>query len=312
MPVDPQAQALLDQIAAMETPEIPTLAVPEARQSLATLATLQGEPVAIAAVEERSLPGPLGPIPVRIYRPIQGARLPALVYFHGGGWVLGGLDTHDGICRALAQGAGCVVVSVDYRLAPEHKFPAAAEDAYAAARWVAANAATLDVDAARIAVGGDSAGGNLAAVVSLMARDRGGPGLCYQLLIYPVTDAPRDNASYRENATGYLLTRDAMQWFWQHYARGEADRRNPYAAPLQAQDLRGLPPALVLTAEYDPLRDEGEAYAARLRDAGVSVELVRYDGMIHSFLQMTGVLDQAKRAVHRVTDALRAALAHGR
>jgi acetyl esterase len=220
--------------------------------------------------------------------------------------VIGSIETHDGLCRQLANAAGCIVVSVDYRLAPEHPYPAAAEDAYAATRWVVDNARSFGGDPSRVAVGGDSAGGNLTAVVSLMARDRGGPPLVQQLLIYPVTDAPTDKGSYRSNAEGYFLTADMMQWFWRHYT-GEAGSAEPYACPLRAKSLAGLPPALVVTAEFDPLRDEGEVYAARLREAGVPVHLSRYDGMIHGFFAMSAFLDRARAAVAEAAEALRGA-----
>ena len=312
MSLDPQARALLDQANAMGMPPLHTMSVPEARASLAAMASLQGEPQSVAQIVDRHAPGPAGDVPVRLYTPAGQAPFPALVYYHGGGWVLGGLDTHDGVCRQMASSAGCLVLSVDYRLAPEHKFPAAAEDAYAALQWVATNADGLGVDPARIAIGGDSAGGNLAAVVALMARDRGTPAVAFQLLVYPVTDSACDTASYRDNADGYFLTKDAMLWFWNHYTRDAADRRNPYAAPLKAQDLRGLPPALVMTAEFDPLRDEGEAYAARLREAGVPVQLTRYHGMIHGFFGMSALLDQAKEAIQEATTALRTAFKRAR
>ena len=207
------------------------------------------------------IPGPDGPLGVRIYAPDAAAPLPVLVYFHGGGWVLGNLDTSDAQCRSLTNAIGCVTVSVDYRLAPEARFPAAVEDCYAATRWVADNASELGCDSKRVAVGGTSAGANLAAVVPLMARDRGHPSLAYQVLVYPITDGSMDTSSYRENAEGYFLTAGAMAWFWKHYINDDRDRSHPYAAPLNAADLSGLPPALVITAEYDPLRDEGEAYA---------------------------------------------------
>ncbi len=232
-----------------------------------------------------------------------------LVFFHGGGWVIGDLETPDGTCRALANRAGCVVVSVDYRLAPENKFPAAPQDTYAATQWVAANAASIHVDPARIAVGGDSAGGNLAAVTAQMARDRGGPRLVFQLLVYPVIDGACDTASYRDNAEGYLLTKDMMRWFWNHYVRDAEDLFNPIASPLRARSLKGLPPALVQTAEFDPLRDEGEAYAAQLKQAGVPVRLTRYNGMIHGFFGMASVMDRAKTAIDEAGAALRSAFA---
>jgi acetyl esterase len=310
MPLDPQARALLDQMASMGMPPFEKLPVPEARASIAALAAASGEPETVDRVDNRTVPGPAGEIPVRVYAPAGQQPLPVLVYFHGGGWVIGNLDTHDGTCRQLANAAGCMVVAVDYRLAPEHPFPAAPEDAYAVTRWVAANAAALGADPGRVAVGGDSAGGNLSAVVSLMARDRGGPSLAHQLLIYPATDAPGDaRASYRDNAEGYFLTAAGMHWFWNHYHRGDVGVRDPYACPIRARDLANLPPALVITAEYDPLRDEGEEYAARLRDAGVPVTLSRYDGMIHGFFGMAGLLDRARDAVAEAVAALRTAFA---
>ncbi len=307
MPLDPQVQAFLDQVTAMNLPLLNTLSVEEARQTVAVLSEMQGAPDPVASVDNLALPGPAGEIPVRAYTPEQSGPLPVLVYFHGGGWVTGDLETHDGLCRTLANAAGCVVASVDYRLAPEHKFPAAPEDAYAATRWVAENAGQIGGDPQRVAVGGDSAGGNLAAVVALMARDRGGPQLVFQLLIYPATDSACDTVSCRENAEGYLLTLETMRWFWNHYLSSDTDRGNPYAAPLRAPDMRGLPPALVLTAEFDPLRDEGEAYAARLRAAGVPVQFKRYDGMIHGFFGMGALVDQARTAMEEVAAGLQAA-----
>jgi acetyl esterase len=255
------------------------------------------------------IPGPGGEIPVRIYRPSDDDRLPALVYFHGGGWVLGNLDSHDATCRLLTNGAQCVVISVDYRLAPEHKFPAAADDAYAATTWVAENAAPLGIDPRRIAVGGDSAGGNLAAAVTLMAKEQGEPSIAYQVLIYPVTNHSFDTTSYETNAEGYMLTRRSMIWFWNHYLAEPADGQNAYASPLQADDLGGLPPALVITAEFDPLRDEGAAYAERLKQAGVPVKYTDYPGMIHGFFGMSLMLDTAKQAVSDVCGEVRSAFA---
>jgi acetyl esterase len=310
MPLDPQCRALLDEIAPPGAPGLHELPLPELRQSLATMFGVFAGPVPeVARVEDRRIPGPAGEVPVRVYTPAGRAPFPALVYLHGGGWVLGSLESHDATCRALARDVPCVVVAVDYRLAPEHRFPAAAEDAYAAVRQVAARPADFGVDPARLAVGGDSAGGNLSAVVALMARDRGGPRLVHQLLVYPVADGGMDTPSFRENAEGYFLTRDAMVWFWNHYAPDAAARANPYASPLRASDLRGLPPALVQTAEFDPLRDEGEAYAARLREAGVSVTLTRYAGMIHGFVSMPGRIDRARDALAEAVGALRAAFA---
>jgi acetyl esterase len=263
----------------------------------------------VGTVSDRTVPGPSGPVPVRVYAATANDSLPVLVYFHGGGWVIGDLDSYDATCRALTNAAGCVLVSVDYRLAPEHKFPAAAEDCFAALTWVRANAAALGGDARRVAVGGDSAGGNLAAVVAQMSRDRGEPPVALQLLIYPVTDRNFETASYRDNADGYLLTRDAMIWFWNHYLRKDADANSPLASPLKAANLRGLPPAFVLTAEFDPLRDEGEAYAARLREAGVPVTLKRYDGMIHGFVGLSSMFAQGRQAIADAGAALRTAFA---
>jgi acetyl esterase/lipase len=231
------------------------------------------------------------------------------VWFHGGGWVVGDLESADATARHLTVRADCVVVSVDYRLAPETKFPGPAEDCYSATKWVAQNAASINVDPSKIAVGGDSAGGNLAAVISLMARDRGGPPLALQLLVYPVTDRDFSTESYVQNAEGYQLTRDSMIWYWNHYLKSDADVANPYAAPLQAQDLRGLPPALVITAEYDPLRDEGEAYAHRLEAAGVNTTCIRYDGMIHGFFGMATAIDKGKQAIAQASASLKAAFA---
>lgn len=305
MPVDPQAQALLDQLAAANAPPFHALSVEDARKGL--LAVYRGEPEDVAAVENWSIPGPAGDIPIRIYTPAGSGPFPVVVFFHGGGWVLGDLESHDVLCRAVANGADSVVVAVDYRLAPEHKFPAAAEDCYAATVWTAANAASLGADPARLAVLGDSAGGNLAAVVCLMARDRGAPQIAFQVLAYPVTDYVFDSPSYQECADGFLLSRDSMIWFWRHYLPDEASGQNPYASPLREKDLSGLPPAFVLTGEYDPLRSEGDAYAERLREAGVKVQHQSYSGLIHGFLTRPQ-LDRGKAALADVNRALREAL----
>jgi acetyl esterase len=305
MPLDSQAKQLMDQLSASGMPPLEEMGVEGARQAILAMTQMGGDPAAVASVTDRTIPGPAGEIPVRIYTPAGKPPFPVLVYFHGGGWVIGSLESHDGTCRDLANGAGSIVVSVDYRLAPENRFPAAAEDAYAATKWVAENAASIGADAGRVAIGGDSAGGNLTAVVALMARDRGGPRLAFQLLVYPVTDVARDTRSYEENADGYFLTRKAMEWFWGHYLGRPTDGENAYASPLRAASLAGLPPALVITAEFDPLRDEGEAYARRLEEAGVHVRLKRYDGMIHGFFGMGRVLDQGKQAMAEATGHLR-------
>jgi acetyl esterase len=309
MPLDPQAQAFLEQLAAAGAPPLHELSVEEARQVIVQLFGTQGDPEPVGAVQERTIPVAAGEMLTRIYTPSGTGPFPVLVYFHGGGWVIGNLEAYDATCRALTNAAGCMVVAMEYRLAPEHKFPAAPEDCYAATQWVATNAAAIGGDPARIAIGGDSAGGNLTAVVAHMVRDRGGPTLRYQLLVYPVTDYHFDTASYRENAEGYLLTKDAMVWFWNHYLRSAADGNSPLASPLRAGNLRGLPPAMVLTAEFDPLRDEGEAYAARLQEAGVPVTLRHYEGMIHGFFSLGAVFAQGQQAITDAAAGLRGALA---
>jgi acetyl esterase len=261
----------------------------------------------VARVRDLGIEGPGGNVPVRIYEPGDtgtGPR-PAVVYFHGGGWVVGSLDSHDPLCRALANAAGAVVVSVDYRLAPEHAFPAAAEDAYAATAWVTARAAELGVDPERVTVAGDSAGGNLAAAVSLVARDRGGPDIAYQLPIYPVIDHTLDYDSYPENAE-WGPSSEAMGWFWEQYLARDVDAYNPYAAPLWARSLADLPPATVVTAGFDTLRDEGVAYAERLESAGVETTLRHYERMTHGFMSILGEpdLSRAREAVDDVAGDL--------
>lgn len=303
--IDPQAWFILKQLESTGMPPMEMLTPELAR--MADFRLLAGVPEEVQKVENRTIPVAGGEISVRIYSPAGEGPFPALVYYHGGGWVIGNLDTVDVPCRMLANRAGCVVISVDYRLAPEHKFPTAAEDAYAAVEWVAEHAASIGVDPERIAVGGDSAGGNLAAVVALMAREQGGPTLAYQMLIYPVTNHSYDTDSYRNNPEGYFLTKNTMVWFWNHYLGDEQDGQNPYASPLLAKDLSGLPPALVITAGFDPLRDEGEAYAARLKAAGVPVEATRYDGMIHGFFWMPGVLAGAHDGINQAANALKQA-----
>ena len=320
MALDPQAKALLDTMPPM--PDFSTLDLALIRAGMAAGVLGPAEPEAVAKVENRTIPGPAGEIPVRVYTP-QVSRSepkasevheagsgphPGLVYFHGGGFVLCNLDTHDGICRGLANAAGCIVVSIDYRLAPEHPYPAAPEDCYAATQWVAKNGSELGIDVSRLAIGGDSAGGNLTAVTALLARDRGGPALRFQLMIYPVTDCAFDTASYRENGEGYFLTQGMMRWFWEKYLADPKQGGEGYASPLRAADLANLPPGLCITAEYDPLRDEGEAYAARLREAGIDVRSSRYPGMFHGFFGMTEQLDKAREALAEASAALRAAL----
>jgi acetyl esterase len=306
---DPEIQDVLDELEEFGVPDVDALSVAGARETTAEQLTVPPERmVPVASVRELSIPGPETPIRIRAYTPDGTPPFPVLVYYHGGGWVVGSLDTHAAICRALADAASCVVVSVDYRLAPEHPFPAAVEDCLAATQWTAANAALLDGDPDRVAIGGDSAGGNLAAAVAQAARDRGGPHLVHQLLIYPVTNHAFDTDSYAENAEGYGLTRAEMEWFWDHYLDSELDGRNPYASPLRARTLDGLPPATVFSAGFDPLRDEGIAYAERLDRAGVDTRHYHYEGAIHGFFGMLvdPDLPQAREAVAEAATALRA------
>ena len=299
MPLDSQVRELLDLRA--DAPPIGTVPVEtmreEAPAQMAALFRMGLVSTPVAAVEERLVPGPAGDLPVRVYTPEGRGPCPLVVFFHGGGWVLGDLDTHDPFCRALCAGADCLVVSVGYRLAPEHRFPAAVDDALAAARWVAEHAVEVGGDPARIAVAGDSAGGNLAAVTALRLRDEGGPVLRGQLLIYPALGYHMPpTTSYIENAEGYGLTREAARWFWEQYLADKSQAANPHVAPLLAPDLSGLPPALVITAEYDVLRDEGERYVELLRASGVEARPARYDGVHHRFAEMIGILDQAEQA----------------
>lgn len=307
MPLHPQAVQFLEACAVLQTPALESTPVAESRRFLnATAGVLPGCP-SLAAIDDVNIPGPGGPLRIRLYRPQNVVNRGACLYFHGGGWVLNSIDTHDDFVRRLTDAAGCVCVSVDYRLAPEHPFPAAAEDAYAALQWVAANAATWDIDPARLAVAGDSAGGNLAAASCLMTRDRGGPPIRQQVLAYPITDCDFTWPSYRENAEGYFLTTAQMKWFWDLYCPDEAQRRHPYASPIYAESLRGLPPAYLFTAEYDPLRDEGEAYAAALTAAGVPVTYEQFPGMIHAFLRRVTTFDAAKTALSKIAAILQAA-----
>ena len=309
MPLDAQAQKVVDTIAALNLKPIKDSTPAEARESMRTRTAALGPVEDVPAVADHRVPVEGGEITVRLYAPAGVGPHPVLVFYHGGGWVIGDLYTHDGLCRSIVNAAGCAVASVDYRLAPEFKFPIAVDDSYAALKWVAANGPRLGLDSARLAVGGDSAGGNLAAVMALLARDRRGPRILLQVLVYPVTNCDFGTASYAENATGYVLTTEDMRWFWRHYLSREEQGREVTASPFRAKSLADLPPALVMTAGCDPLRDEGEAYAARLRDAAVAVTLTRYPGMFHGFLRMTRILDQARAALDEIASALRKALA---
>ncbi|MGE5659530.1 MAG: alpha/beta hydrolase [Actinomycetota bacterium] len=301
MPLNPKAKEILQQLQQVLASPLHSLSPEQARGQLAQIYGKPLRPQAVKRVENQRIPGPGGDIPIRIYTPESSHLLPILVYFHGGGWVLGDLDIADPICRSLAADGRCIVVSVDYRLAPENKFPAALEDAYAAIQWVAENGGALGGDRAKIGVGGDSAGGNLAAAVALMARDRGQPPLAYQLLLYPVTCHRLDTDSYQQYGQGeYGVSSDEMVWFWNHYLNAETNRNHPYISPLLAENLTHLPPALVITAEYDVLRDEGETYAVKLQSAGVPVKLQRYEGMIHGFIGMATVLEEGKKALQDI------------
>lgn len=296
MPLDPQIAALL--ALAAGAPRTETLPVPAARAQYEARIAAMPPAAPVAGVAERVMEGLGGPLRLRIYTPPGQGPFPLMVFFHGSGFVLCSLDTHDGICRNLCAGAGCLVVSVDYRLAPEHPFPAAPEDCLAATHWAVAHAAGLGGDAARLVLAGDSAGGNLAAVTALRLRDAGGPRPVGQLLMYPVTDWHSPGTpSYAENAEGYGLTRATMEWFWGHYLPDATLKAHPHVAPLRAPDLAGLPPALVQSAEYDPLRDEAELYADRLREAGVPVQVTRWPGMNHGFLYWAGRIPGATAAM---------------
>jgi acetyl esterase len=314
--LDPQAKRLLERINAANLLPYPQLGVAAARDLYrASRATLAPPPPEVASVEDLVVPAPGAPLVLRHYRPLGSTAsetLPALVFFHGGGHTIGGLDTHDVACRSLANAARCVVFSVDYRLAPEHRFPAAVDDAVAATRWVAVSASGLRVDPARIAVGGDSAGGNLAAVVALVLRNAGDPPLAMQVLIYPVTDLRAASPSHFAYAEGHLLTRESILWFRSQYLGDLSLAEDWRASPLLASDLAGLPPAYVLTAGFDPLVDEGEAYAERLATAGVRVTYECFTGLIHGFVLMGGVLAAANHAIARAALVMRIAFGTAR
>ncbi len=307
MPVDPQMQSVIERAAKSTLPPFYRMSAAEARRVYKETRAGLAPPVPeVADVRALAASGPAGPIPLRVYRGLDtasGAPLPVLVYFHGGGWTIGDLDTHDIICRTLANKAHCAVVAVDYRMGPEHKFPAAVDDCVAATRWVAEQGVALGVDAARIAVGGDSAGGNLAAVVAIILRDAGGPQLAFQALVYPATDQRMDSASHAKFGEGYLLTRDNMLWFRDNYL-SPRDYDDWRASPLRAADLDRLPPAHIITAGYDPLSDEGRAYSERLVAAGVPVVYECFEGMAHGFITMGGVVAAANHALYRLGQSL--------
>jgi acetyl esterase len=312
MSLDPDTQFVLDMIKAAGRPPFEQLTPDEAREAYMNgRRILQTEPEEVAEARDTATPGPHGPVPVRLYCPAGSAAsdvLPALIYYHGGGWLLGGLDSHDVVCRRFANAARCRVVSVDYRMAPEARFPAAVDDSLAATQWVFDNAATLAIDPARIAVGGDSAGGNLAAVMALMARDGTLPPLVFQLLVYPATDMMMTTISSRTIRDGVPLTTTTMKWFIDHYLRSAADVADWRASPLRAATIAGTAPALVLTAGHDPLRDEGIAYAQRLEREGVRVMHLHYSDQIHGFMTMGRLIRAADQAIDQMARALHKAL----
>jgi acetyl esterase len=306
--LDPQARALLERFARAPGPSLDSLSADEARRAYRE-GRLALAPPALELEEARDIriPGEAGEIKGRYYRPLgekRGEALPGVVYFHGGGWVCGDLDTHDSVCRGIAVYGRCAVIAVDYRMGPEHRFPAAVDDALAAVKWAGANARELAIDASRLAVAGESAGGNLAAVAAIALRESG-PALAMQVLVYPVVDQAADTESLRRLATGYSLTRDLLRWYQKQYLRDERDRADWRASPLHAQDHARLPPAYILTCGFDPLRDEGKAYADRLSEAGVSVTHECFQGMIHGFLPMGGALAAARHAHYRIGQMLR-------
>jgi acetyl esterase len=309
--IHPQAREVMTYLASLGLPPIDKISSAEARrQYRETRATLRPAVPELFEIRDLHADGKGGPIPLRLYRPTPGV-LPAFVFFHGGGWVVGDLETHDVVCRQLAQAAGVAVIAVDYRLAPEYPFPAAADDAWSATTWIAGHAGDLAIDPSRLAVGGDSAGGGLAAVVALMARDSRKLRLALQALVYPVLDLRADSASYSKYAEGYLLTRAAMRWYIAQYAPDNAAVNDWRASPLLAPWVHGVAPALIVAAELDPLVDEGDAYARRLKGARVPVDYHVVSGMLHGFLTMGGKVDAAHDAVAIIASALRRAVGGG-
>ncbi len=315
MPLDPQIETVIQLVKQANAPELWQLTPDQAREQYRLRVDKLKVREPIHRVEDRRIAGHTGTIAIRLYHPRDvnpGERLPLLVWYHGGGFVIGDLESHDSVCRMLANGSECIVVAVDYRLAPEYKFPCAVEDCETALKWVALHAVEFGGDPARIAVGGDSAGANLATVVALLARNAAHPKLAFQLLIYPCVAPEPETPSHKQFAEGYVLTRNTITWFYQHYRRAARDLSDFRFAPLVADDLSNLPPSLVLVAGYDPLRDEGIQYAQRMIEAGNRVRLSNYEGMIHGFILMGGAVDAAKRAVAESTDMLRATFSAAR
>lgn len=308
MPLDSEVRELLKRMERSDPRPRSTWTISETRKKYLQMRTLAGEPKVLERIEDRTVPGPAGKIPIRLYAARTGAPLPTLVYLHGGRFISGDLDTHDRVCRDLAARSGCLIVAVEYRLAPENQFPAAVEDAFSVASWAAFHGGDAGIDTARIGVGGDSAGGNLAAAVALLARDREHPTLRCQLLIYPMLDATCGAETHSTYAAGYGAGSEDMQHGYREYVPEGVDLQNPLVSPLFAENLTGLPPALIQTAEYDCLREEADQYGERLRTAGVSVINTRYDGAIHGFFQMAGVLRLGVSAIEEASAFLRDAL----
>lgn len=311
MPLDPLVKGFLDQMAAAPGPKMSEAGATVARDIFVALMQLVGpKDVPVGKTENLTIPGPGGQIPLRVYTPVAAGQdpMPALIYYHGGGFVIGNIETHDGLCRMMANEGGIRVISVDYRLAPENKYPAAIDDAFAALTWVSANAAHIGVDANRIAVGGDSAGGALAAEVAQLAKAKGGLTLAYQMLLFPVTQIGGETSSLKEFAVGYFLERETLDWFYSSYLPADADKSDAKLSPLLAADLSGLPPAYVMLGGYDPLHDEGLQYAEKLRAAGVKVNIADYPSMVHCFVYLQSFLPQAHEALSVAAKAVGAAL----
>jgi len=311
MPLDPLVKAFLDQMKAVPGPKMSEAGAEIARATFNALMQMVGpRDVPVGKTENRAVPGAAGEIPIRVYSPVAAGSepMPALIYYHGGGFVIGSIESHDGLCRMLANEGGFRVVSVDYRLAPEHKYPAAFDDAFAALVWVQANAAEIGVDANRIAVGGDSAGGALAAEVAQAAKAKGGLPVAAQMLLFPVVQVGDETNSLREFAIGYFLEKETLDWFYSSYLPPGADRNDPKISPLRAKDLSGLPPAFIMLGGFDPLHDEGMQYADKLRAAGVRVQVADYSDMVHCFIYLQAVLPQAHEALTAAAKAVAALL----
>jgi len=301
MAIDPQTQKLLDAAKASGLPPVHWLPYPQARQRMLSAFIIKDTPVEVGNVQDIKIPCSWGDMDARVYTPSGTGPFPIVVFFHGGGWVLNSVETHDSVCRHMTQLSECIFVSVEYRVSPESKFPGPIDDAYSATQWVYDNATKLNGIPDKLAVAGDSSGGNQATVVCLLSRDRNGPPIKLQVLIYPVTDYFFPGTlSYTEKATGFSLGRDQMMWFWNHYLNADDDVNNPYICPLRAESLANLPQAVILTAEHDPLRDEGEKYAEHLKEAGVDVDLTRFDGLMHGYIMQWRVLDKGMESLRKI------------